>query len=236
MYSVSINDRVHNIKGSNKEIDKFVEEYKPFIAACVERATGRYVRYGEDDELSIGLMAFVEAIDSYDKTKGNFLSFAQNVIKRRLIDYYRKEKKHSNVISIEDFRMNSQDEVSEVDLSMDASIEKYNEDEMNRNRQMEIQELDKELKEWGISFSELVAASPKAEKTRKTCREILKFILSNKEMTEFIKTKRYLPVAEIHSATDLPRKNIERARKYIIAVVLIKTGDYRYISDYVEIV
>jgi len=53
---------------------------------------GRYVAYGQDDELSIALMAFVEAIRSYDVSKGNFLSFSQNVIKRRIIDYYRKEK------------------------------------------------------------------------------------------------------------------------------------------------
>jgi RNA polymerase sigma factor len=93
MSPLSINERVTYIKDNEIEINGFVEEYKPFIATCVQKATGRYVRYGTDDELSIGLMAFVEAIKAYDLNKGNFLSFSQNIIKRRLIDYYRKEKK-----------------------------------------------------------------------------------------------------------------------------------------------
>jgi len=47
---------------------------------------------GEDDEVSVGLMAFNEAMDCFDTTKNiSFISFAETVIKRRLIDYFRKE-------------------------------------------------------------------------------------------------------------------------------------------------
>src|SRR5687768_16739089 len=99
----SINERVMDIKLNSDEKNAFIEEYKPFIAAAVEKTTGRYVSYGNDEELSIGLMAFDEAIIHYDREKGNFLSFAQNIIRRRLIDYYRKQKKHKAVTYISEY-------------------------------------------------------------------------------------------------------------------------------------
>jgi RNA polymerase sigma factor len=234
MHSVLINERVHNIKGDMQKINQLVEEYKPFIASCIEKITGRYMRYGEDDELSVGLMAFVEAIESFDKSKGNFLSFAQNVIKRRVIDYYRKEKKHSNVIHIGDYTKDAEDTNTELDISIRHSIQEHSEKELSDYRRMELEELKRELAEWDISFFELAEASPKAEKTKVAYRSIIKYILAQPEMLEFIKIKRYLPVAEIQKGTGIPRKKIERARKYIIAVLVINTGDYHYIQDYVS--
>ena len=231
MYPVLINERVEKIKDDEKEINCFIEEYKPFIASCVEKCTGRYVRYGEDDELSIGLMAFAESIRSYDSKKGNFLSFAQNVIKRRLIDYYRKEKKHTDVISLNEYM--TADE-NEMDLSLGESIEKFTEEEISEYRRMELLELKKELSQWDITFAELVDASPKHEKTRKIYNLIIKYMLSRPDLLHLLKSRRYLPVKEICKGTGIPRKTIERARKYIITALIIITGNYEYIKSFVE--
>lgn len=231
MYPVSINERVEKIKNDEQEINRLVEEYKPFIASCVEKAAGRYVKYGEDDELSIGLMAFVEAARYYNSSRGNFLSFAHNVIKRRLIDYYRKEKKHLGTVSLHEKINGSEDE---IDLSADESVIKYNLQEISEYRRLELEELKKELGEWGISFLELVEASPKHEKTRKAYSEIARFLMSRPELVTLVNQKRYLPILEIEKGTNVPRKTIERSRKYIIAVYIILTGDYQYIKDFVD--
>lgn len=231
MYSISINDRVERIKNDENEINLFVEEYKPFIASSVEKAIGRYVKYGEDDELSIGLIAFTEAIKSYDSLKGNFLSFAQNVIKRRLIDYYRKESKHNNVISLNQY---SEEEDEEWDLTADESVEKYSEQEISEYRRLELEELKKELSIWDITFFELTEASPKHNKTRQIYTDIIRFLLKEPDLINTLKNKKYLPIAEIEKGTKVPRKTIERARKYLIAVVIIITGDYQYIRDFVD--
>ena len=82
-FSETINERVERIRLLNDEKSEFIQEYKPFIASAVEKCVGRYVTYGQDDELSIGLIAFEEAINHYDENKGSFLSFAQNVIKKK---------------------------------------------------------------------------------------------------------------------------------------------------------
>lgn len=231
MQSVCINDRVEKIKNDEELVNRFVEEYKPFIASCTEKITGRYVRYGEDDELSIALIAFVEAIKSYNSAKGNFLSFAQNVIKRRIIDYYRKEKRHSSVISLNEY-YNEDDE--EKDLSIDKSIDKFLIDEISEFRRLELEELKEELEQLDISFVDLAESSPKHNKTRRLCQQIIDFVVSQPELVKLIRQKKYLPIAEIGKTLKIPRKNIERVRKYIIAAVIIRTGDYQYIKDYVS--
>ncbi|MDP4181041.1 MAG: RNA polymerase sigma factor SigI [Bacillota bacterium] len=232
MNDYSLNERVHNIKGSDSEINKLIEEYKPFIAACVEKSTGRFVRYGEDDELSIGLIAFAEAIKTYDKSKGNFLAFAQNVIKRRLIDYFRKENKHNKIVSISSYT--GDDEDSELDITMGESIEKYSAEKINELRRLELHELKKELALWDISFFELANVSPKSEKTRKTYSDIIKYLMSHPDLISHIKQKKLLPIAEIEKNSKIPRKTIERSRKYILAVIIILTGDYQYVNDYIS--
>ena len=55
---------------------------------------------GQDEELSIVLLAFYEAILGYEKKRGAFLAYASRGIRSRLIDYYRKEKGPSEVTSL----------------------------------------------------------------------------------------------------------------------------------------
>lgn len=232
MQSFFINEKVEKIKNNEDEINKFVEEYKPFIASCTEKVTGRFVKYGEDDELSIALLAFVEAVKTFDKNKGSFLPFAKNVIRRRLIDYFRKESRHSSVIPLSSCYS---DEEEEKDLSVGQSIEKHAIDEISEYRRLELEELKKELSKWDISFFDVANVSPKHKRTKKMCIDIINFLLSNSDLLHKIKSKKYLPISEIEKSTGIPRKKIERLRKYIIAVTIIMSGDYQYIQDYIDI-
>ncbi len=232
MHSFTINERVESIKNDEYGINKFIEEYKPFIASCVEKTVGRYVVYGQDDELSIALIAFAEAIKAFDSTRGNFLSFAQNVIKRRIIDYYRKESKHSKTVFLNEYF--KEDDGDEYDLTTEKAIDEYSIEESSQNRRLEIEQLKKELEEWGISFFELSDVSPKHERTRRTYSDIIKFLLSDIELVSQIKIKKTLPIIQIEKSLKIPRKKIDRGRKYIIAVLIICTGDYEFIKDYIN--
>ena len=46
------------------------------------------------------MLAFYEAVLAYEKSRGAFLPYAARAIKNRLIDHYRTEKRHGNVISL----------------------------------------------------------------------------------------------------------------------------------------
>ena len=64
---------MENIK--TKEIrvsEEFIEKHIPFIISCISKFTGRYVSIENDDEYSIGMIAFVEAIEKYKEEKGDF--------------------------------------------------------------------------------------------------------------------------------------------------------------------
>lgn len=231
MGPVSLNDRVIRIRNDEAQVNIFIEEFKPFIAACTQKVVGRYVRFGEDDELSVALMAFSEAIKSYDISRGSFLSLAKSVISRRLVDYYRKERKHLMVVSINEY---SGEDGEETDLSTQESIDRYMQEEISEYRRMELEQLKAELKQWDISFIELAEASPKHDKTRRIYSDIIDFLTSRPELIAQIKQKKYLPVAEIENTTKIPRKTIDRARKYLIAVIIIITGDYQYVRSYIN--
>lgn len=75
-FKSSLEDRVEKAKKNTDEMNKLIEEYKPFIASTIQKRTGRFLEYGRDDELTIGMLAFKESIESFNKNKGKFLSFA----------------------------------------------------------------------------------------------------------------------------------------------------------------
>jgi RNA polymerase sigma factor len=45
---------------------------------------------------------------------------------------------------------------------------------------------------------------------------------------------RQLPLLDILDKTSLSRKTLERHRKYIIAIVLVLSGDYHYLREYIQ--
>ena len=73
--------------------DAFIRTYMPFIKAETAKFLRRPPVEGHDDELSIAMIAFHEAIQSYSQVRGAFFKYAAMLIKSRLIDYHRKEKK-----------------------------------------------------------------------------------------------------------------------------------------------
>lgn len=79
-----------------------IEDYQPFIATSVSRVCKRYIDQEQDDEFSIGLIAFNEAIDSFHEGKGSsFFTFARLVISRKVIDYIRQQKHHRQTVPLE---------------------------------------------------------------------------------------------------------------------------------------
>lgn len=228
----AINEKIEEIKDNSEELNRFVEEYKPFIAACANKVSGRYLDYGLDDELSIAMMAFVEAVNSFDKSKGNFFSFSRNVIKRRIIDYYRTQSCHNNVVPLTLY-VDGQDE--EFDISSGEAVQIFSDQRLAEYRRLELEELGKELAAWNITYSDLAKVSPKHNKTRNQCSELVGIILSHPDMMQQVMTKKYLPIMQLEKVSGIPQKTIERFRKYIIAVVIIITGDYTYIKDYIKL-
>ena len=228
----SLEEQVEKAKGDQEELNKLIEIYKPFIASTLHKKIGKFLEYGYDDELTIGMMAFKEAIEAYDKSKGKFLSFAKHVINLRSIDHYRKNERIKDKICLPVIIEGEDKTGSNV---MDSkAIEEYKYEKENEMRKLEILEYRKELKKWGIEFSKLVQASPKHEKLKKLYKNVAQFIVEKPEiLNRLISTKR-LPIKKIEDNMFIHRKKLERGRVYIIALVIVLNGDYELIREYVN--
>ncbi|MBC2582739.1 RNA polymerase sigma-I factor [Clostridium sp. DJ247] len=228
----SLEERVEKAKKNQKELNKLIETYKPFIASTMQKKTGRFLEYGYDDELTIGMMAFKEAVESYDKSKGKFLNFAKMVITLRSIDYYRKNEKYKEMVYLQGiYEAENEVEYSEME---NKAIEEYQGKEENEMRKLEIMQYKNELKKWEIEFFQLVQASPKQQNLKKLYKEVAQVIVHKSDiLNELISTKR-LPIKEVQKHIPIHRKKLERGRIYIIATVIVLIGDYEFIREYIE--
>lgn len=227
----ALNKRVLQIQKDPEKIDALICEYKPFILAAAQKYTCKSRVTEQDDEYSVALIAFAEAVRSYREDKGRFLPFAKSLIKMRCIDYYRKEKRHAaNRLSLDSI----DEEETYNHLLYNQSLKQYEEDEAAHLRALEIEQFKKELAGWGISFADLLKVSPKQARTRRLCEMIVRYLTENQEKLQSVFQKKLLPLSDIEKDLRLPRKQLERVRKYIIAVLIIKKGDYPFLNDYVS--
>ena len=222
----SLEDRVIEVRNDKDRAGWLISEFKPFIAGVAQKRAGKFLEYGVDEELSVGLSAFKEAMDSYDKKRGKFLSFARLVINMRLIDYYRKQSKKGKEknLNLDD------DSDPAAGLINSASMEQYRIDEENEKRIFEIMEYRAELQKWGITLEELAEISPRQESLREEYKEAAREIIRNSFMLrDLMKTKR-LPLKELGEIMPVHRKKLERGRIYIIAMVLAMVGNLSYVD------
>jgi RNA polymerase sigma factor len=195
-----------------------IHRFQFFILKCAKESVNHYVSRS-DDEWSIALIAFSKAVDAYSFEKGSFLPFAKKMIHNQLIDYYRSQKKHMSSVSLD------QENFSPLALEKKSGEEDI---------RLEIEAITVDLKEYDITFMELTTVSPKAKKTKAACEEIIRFLINQDELIVLLKHSKLLPVKEIEKNTKVPRKIIERHRKYIIAAVEIISGDYPYLASYLK--
>lgn len=218
---------IQQVVCDSRKRDLFIEAYKPFIAATVSKICGKYKSYGIDEELSIGLLAFNEAIDKFDG-RGSFLSFSKLVIKSRLYDYFRYQKRRGEGESL--YSEDGRETQGIVDISFDSALKNQQRSELAD----EIELFKNELLKYDISMTELVKASPKHGKKRHAVKKVISFIQSEEKCLEFFKQSGNLPLKIIESNLNISRKLIEPYRKYVIASVLIFLGNYTYLKEYLK--
>jgi RNA polymerase sigma factor len=214
--------------------NELIDSYKPFIAKIVSSVCKRYIRES-DDEFSIGLIAFNEAIEKFSSEKGrSLLSFAEVIIKRRVIDYIRKDSKENNLRL--DFGQDSLNEetVGGTSIENELSIEHHNKKNDELHRREEIVQFQQKLQSFDLSFLEIMEQSPKHADARKNAMTIAKILVESKDLSMILWEKKRLPIKELENLVHTSRKTIERNRKYIIAMAIILTGDFHYLRDYIK--
>ncbi|MDD2269335.1 MAG: sigma factor [Eubacteriales bacterium] len=211
----------------------FIDSKKNFIIGCIFKTTKKYVSKS-DDEWSVALIAFSDAIKTYSYNKGGFLPYAEKIIKNRLIDYYRSQQKYKSEFFVNpvvfDCEPSEDDEDAPIKIAVAEKIVLHEDNSIK----YEIDAITSVFKEYGFSFYDLAKCSPKSKKTKEACKQAVLYILNNEKLISDIKTTKQLPINNIQKNTDLPRKLIETHRRYIIAAMEILSGEYPYLAEYVS--
>lgn len=224
------------VQGDELLREQFIADYKPFILTVTSRFCKKYVNPQTDDEFSIALTAFNEAINQYSATAGkSFLGFAETVIRRRLIDYVRKEQRHAVVSTYSAFEQEDEEQQLYNPLEVRRALQHYDLSQTADERRMEISEFSEELKSYGITFMELVEVSPKHADSRKLLVGIAHTLASEERLMRALQSTGKLPVKELTDLCRVSRKTIERNRKYIIALSCVMTGVYPFLRDYLTV-
>lgn len=97
---------------------------------------------------------------------------------------------------------------------------------------VELYRLKKQLEEYNLSFFQIAKESPKVEKTKNQMVHVLSFVVKNEQSRKAILNLKNFPTKLIFEETGIHPRHLRRHRSYIIAVLLILTGDYPIISQY----
>lgn len=227
---------LHAVKmGDSEARNQLLEQYTPFVLKVASQAARRYIDRMSDDEFSIALAAFNEAIDIYDVTRSvGFLALAETVMKRRLIDEFRKQNRGPRQSPWSEYDVHDEDDnvVNYVDVR--SSLDHHARAEESADRVFEIEEFAAELAKFKLSFEDLVKSSPKHEDARENAFQVARLISGNPQWLTYVQEKKSLPLKELEQVVAVSRKTLERQRKYILAVVLLLAGDYPCLQEYVR--
>ena len=221
--------QVYAAKEDMAEADALIRTYMPFIRAETARWLKRPPAEGQDDELSIAMIAFHEAVRRYSRTKGAFFKYAAMLIRSRLIDYHRREERHLGSLSLDEPEGESGETLGEK-LSEDRDHSE--ELAVREAARAEIAELTRQMQAFGVGLEDVAENCPRQQRTLAACQKAISFARENPELLEeFLRTKR-IPISRLAAGAGVEKKTLERHRAYMAALLLIYTNGYEIIRGH----
>lgn len=201
-----------------EKINLLIEDYQPFILNTISNLKNEYIQVENDEEFSIGLMAFTEAMQRYDQSKGSFLSYAQLVINSRIKTFWKSEQKnkHHSIDELENSTLNSINYHEEINLREEISL------------------FEEELKRFGIDFDDLIDNSPKHIDTRERAVDIAVKTSSKEDLVSHLYEKKRLPITKISESFLVSVKIIKKSKLFITATIIAIVNNYFGIITWIK--
>ena len=232
----SINKLALAAKTDGSQREALIRDHETLILKTASRSSFRYITKS-DDEWSVALCAFSDAIDRYQPEQGDFLPFSQMVIKRALIDSHRSAASHLTEISTSPFVLEGIDEEpDDWEKSVYLAVADQSRERADRSLSDEIEAANEMLQRYGFRFFDLTDCSPQQDKTKQACANAIRTVLSRPELKKELEKSRKLPIRALAAGSGVSKKILDRYRKYIIMAILILDGDYPQLSEYLKYV
>lgn len=208
-------------KFEKENLEELIKEHLPFIIRRVSAFTGRYVSIENDDEFSVALAAFAEAVEKYQPERGAFLGFAGLVIDSRLKTHIRKERGHLQTISLEEVQESGQ-EPSCGDPAEKSGLRE------------EILQYREELLLFGLTLEYLADAAPKHKDTRIAAMGVAEAASQDPHTVETTYRKRKLPVREVARIARVTEKIVKGSKVFILATMIIFVRQFPELLDWIQ--
>lgn len=239
----AVNDLEQNVmkaKEDENALADLIEANRAFILRCAAETTHRYIT-DSDDEWSIALLAFSEAVRDFEGGKGSFHGLAAIVIKRRILDYLRSQSRYDELSVTPDAFDGSLDDDTAVGVELAVQRRMGEEaadaaDDTAERARAEIAEMQEILHGYGFSFFDLAESSPKADKTKRSCGVAIRTLIASVVLLAKMRLAHLLPIKDLSAESGVVRKILERHRKYIIAGAEILDGDFPILAGYLSYV
>ena len=215
-------------KGDSLAADELVRRFLPFIRSEAAKAVRRGVSES-DDELSIAMMAFHEAVLAYERLRGAFLPFAAKAIRSRIIDFHRREQRHRGHLSLHEKNEEDDRELAET---LDAGTDPISSLTDRTAARQEIAHFALGLSEFGLSLTDIADNCPKQTRTLAACHRALEFAKGDPELLEQTVRSGKLPITALAAGAGVERKTLERHRKYMMALILAYTNGFEIIRGH----
>ena len=204
-------------------LERFIEAHEAFVLRCASRHAGFAVTRS-DDEYSVALLAFYEAIKGYDPASGPFGAYASLVIGRRLADHYRSQHRFDAETPLAPQTFDGTVDRESADAAMQQAV----------SAQEGIEAANTVFEKYGFAFYDLAASSPKSDKTRRSCAAAVGTLLHSPVLFASMQSAHSLPIKALAQQCGVSARTLTRHRDYIVAAALLIDGDYPILCTYLQ--
>lgn len=190
-------------------LEALIQRHMAFIIRTASNLTGRYISVENDDEFSVALEAFAEAVERYRQERGNFLAYAGLVIESRLKTYLKQQRRRAGQVSL--------DALQEEGIDFE---ERKASDDTACLRE-EIGAFRGELALFGITLEVLADQAPKHRDTRIVAIDTAEEASGQPVIVRLTYEKRRLPIREVCRVCSVTEKIVKRSKLFILAVMII---------------
>lgn len=225
--------RVSLAKTDRDALGSLVRDYTPFIHA--ELSTHLFDAQDREDLLTEAQLAFANAAQNYDEKKGAFIPYARSAVRNRILDALRQKKTHTErgEISLDAAKTADGEEKNAITKAeTELALRSYERQQEEENLREEIGEATADFSAFGFDWVAVKKASPKAAKTRAMCLQAVQILSGDARLSAQVLQRHTLPATELLATGLFNKKLLERHRIYILALFLLKRGDYPYIGAF----
>lgn len=174
-------------------LERFIQAHEAFVLRCASRHAGFAVTRS-DDEYSVALLAFYEAIEDYDPESGPFGAYASLVIGRRLADHYRSQHRFDAETPLAPQTFDGTVDRESADAAMQQAVAEQMSEAKPISAQEEIEAANTVFEKCGFAFYDLAASSPKSDKTRRSCAAAVGTLLHSPVLFASMQSAHSLPI------------------------------------------